>query len=58
MSRLCAYSWPGNIRELQNVIERAVVLSKGPVLKIKGSDLIRFSTSGGSGDYPAQRFVI
>ena len=29
MSRLCAYSWPGNIRELQNVIERAVVLSKG-----------------------------
>ena len=32
LSALKAYSWPGNIRELQNVIERAVVLSKGPVL--------------------------
>jgi formate hydrogenlyase transcriptional activator len=34
MDRLMAYSWPGNIRELQNVIERAVVLSTGPVLDI------------------------
>jgi len=31
---LCRYHWPGNIRELQNVIERAVILSKGPVLKV------------------------
>jgi transcriptional regulator with GAF, ATPase, and Fis domain len=42
MSRLCAYSWPGNIRELQNVIERAVVLSKGPALKIEESALFDF----------------
>jgi PAS domain S-box-containing protein len=42
MSRLCAYSWPGNIRELQNVIERAVVLSKGSVLKVEGSALFDF----------------
>ena len=35
MRRLCAYSWPGNIRELQNVIERAVVLSKGPILTLE-----------------------
>lgn len=34
MARLCAYSWPGNIRELQNVIERAVVLTTGPVLRV------------------------
>jgi len=27
-----AYSWPGNIRELQNMIERAVILSTGPAL--------------------------
>jgi PAS domain S-box-containing protein len=35
MARLCGYSWPGNIRELQNVIERAVVLSSGPVLTVE-----------------------
>ena len=43
MSRLYAYSWPGNIRELQNVIERAVVLNKGPVLKVDGIALFDFS---------------
>jgi len=30
---LKAHDWPGNIRELQNLIERAVVLSSGPVLR-------------------------
>ena len=34
MDRLMRYPWPGNIRELQNVIERAVVLSRGPVLEL------------------------
>ena len=32
MSALRSYQWPGNIRELQNLIERAVILSKGGVL--------------------------
>jgi formate hydrogenlyase transcriptional activator len=31
---LIRYHWPGNIRELQNVIERAVILSSGPVLDV------------------------
>jgi len=39
MNALVRYPWPGNIRELQNVIERAVILSKGPVLKISSADL-------------------
>ena len=32
--RLLRYSWPGNIRELQNVIERAIILARGPLLEI------------------------
>ena len=33
MEALIHYPWPGNIRELQNVIERAVIISRGPVLQ-------------------------
>jgi formate hydrogenlyase transcriptional activator len=32
MFALCSYPWPGNIRELQNLIERAVILSNFAVL--------------------------
>ncbi|HVX67765.1 MAG TPA: sigma 54-interacting transcriptional regulator, partial [Bryobacteraceae bacterium] len=39
MNALVRYHWPGNIRELQNLIERAVILSTGPVLKVPLSDL-------------------
>jgi DNA-binding NtrC family response regulator len=34
MQALLAHSWPGNIRELRNVIERAVVLCPGPVISL------------------------
>jgi formate hydrogenlyase transcriptional activator len=34
MDALTGYDWPGNIRELQNLIERAVILSPGPVLDV------------------------
>jgi formate hydrogenlyase transcriptional activator len=39
MDALNRYHWPGNIRELQNVIERAVIISTGPALNIDVSDL-------------------
>jgi formate hydrogenlyase transcriptional activator len=39
MNTLCHYHWPGNIRELQNVIERAVILSTGSVLRVPRSEL-------------------
>jgi formate hydrogenlyase transcriptional activator len=39
MDRLLNYSWPGNIRELQNVIERAAILSQRSVLEL-GSDTV------------------
>jgi formate hydrogenlyase transcriptional activator len=34
MASLVSYNWPGNIRELQNLIERAVILSRGSVLEV------------------------
>jgi formate hydrogenlyase transcriptional activator len=39
MSDLQAWHWPGNIRELENVIERAVIVSPGPVLQVPVADL-------------------
>jgi formate hydrogenlyase transcriptional activator len=39
IDRLSSYSWPGNIRELQNVIERAAILSHSSVLELE-PDLI------------------
>jgi transcriptional regulator with GAF, ATPase, and Fis domain len=35
MVRLINYPWPGNIRELRNVIERAMIQSHGPVLEVQ-----------------------
>jgi transcriptional regulator with GAF, ATPase, and Fis domain len=34
LEQLQRYAWPGNIRELQNVLERACVLATGPVVKL------------------------
>ena len=39
MDALSRYHWPGNIRELQNIIERAVIISTGPVLSVDVADL-------------------
>jgi len=39
LERLQAYNWPGNIRELQNVIERSVILSSGDVFAVDDAGL-------------------
>src|SRR3989475_11534752 len=39
MDALVRYPWPGNVREMQNIIERAVILSPGPSLRIPLGDL-------------------
>jgi formate hydrogenlyase transcriptional activator len=49
LNALVRYDWPGNIRELQNVIERAVIVSAGSVLKVPLDDL---RTRNGSADAP------
>jgi formate hydrogenlyase transcriptional activator len=51
MDAVLRYSWPGNIRELQNLIERAVILSPGEVLQVPVSEIdegIGSATSRGS----------
>jgi len=40
MDALTNYDWPGNIRELQNVLERSVILSNGSALQVPMSELI------------------
>lgn len=39
MDVLVHYPWPGNVREMQNVIERAVILSPGPALRMDATEL-------------------
>jgi len=46
MAALTQYHWPGNIRELENVIERAVILSPGSVLHVPSRDLQSRITPG------------
>ncbi|MBN9518528.1 sigma 54-interacting transcriptional regulator [bacterium] len=40
LAALRAYPWPGNIRELQHLIERAVILSAGPELRVPLAELV------------------
>ena len=46
MAALGRYTWPGNIRELENVIERAVILCSGASLEIPMRDLNSRITAG------------
>jgi len=62
MAALCRFSWPGNIRELQNLIERAVIMTPGNVLQIQVSDLqesnrILSSMAGTLEDVERQRIL-
>jgi len=54
MHLLTKYSWPGNIRELQNIIERAVVLTEGTQLQI-GEEVLSGPASNGSVANPGRQ---
>src|ERR1017187_2004392 len=52
---LVAYSWPGNIRELRNAVERAVVLSRGATLRKEDlPDILFQSSAPRNGNLPEQ----
>jgi formate hydrogenlyase transcriptional activator len=44
MKKLCAWHWPGNIRELENFIERSVILTQGSALEVPTAEI-----DGGAG---------
>jgi len=50
MARLSSYPWPGNIRELENVIERAVILSRGSELEVSPGLLPAAALSGSASE--------
>jgi formate hydrogenlyase transcriptional activator len=59
MDALSRYSWPGNIRELQNLMERAALLSTGPSLRVPLAEILTDSgvsaASGGNALEQAER---
>lgn len=52
MAKLKAYSWPGNIRELRNLVERYIALADSPVLNIDNSLIGAESSEGIDSDSP------
>lgn len=56
MEKLVSHAWPGNIRELQNVIERSVLASEGNILGEENIDFFNGDGhfSGGNGKTPFQ----
>jgi formate hydrogenlyase transcriptional activator len=40
LDRLCQYDWPGNIRELENIIERGVIHSPEPTFRVPDLDIV------------------
>jgi len=50
MDALSHYTWPGNIRELQNLMERAVLLSTGPSLRVPLAEILTDVSPASSGN--------
>ncbi len=62
MQKIMAYSWPGNIRELMNAVERAIVLARTDLLDAAEIALIMedsaFSVGAGESDQPPQNLSL
>jgi formate hydrogenlyase transcriptional activator len=49
MKALCHYSWPGNVREVENFVERCVILSQGSTLEVPLGELQPVSSPAADG---------
>jgi len=63
MDKLKAYSWPGNIRELRNTVERHIALADGPILSIDQTSIGNDTGEGIDADSPTletleKRYII
>jgi len=54
MERLSGYPWPGNIRELENILERAVILSNGPTLELDPEVFASVTATRAANDGPSR----
>ena len=52
VAHLQAYSWPGNIRELEYVLHRAVLLCRGGVIRVEDLSLRSVAPPAGDGEHP------
>jgi formate hydrogenlyase transcriptional activator len=52
LDQLAAYPWPGNIRELRNILERAVILCEGGTLRLDGEELRPAGAAAAAGPMP------
>ena len=52
MEMLISNDWPGNVRELRNVLERAAVLARGPIITPPEIDLATPPPRGGQRRLP------
>jgi Nif-specific regulatory protein len=50
LERMMQYRWPGNVREIKNVVERAVVLARGDKIEAEDLALTKLSTAGDTVD--------
>ncbi len=55
LDALTRYDWPGNIRELQNLVERSLILSPGPVLQIAIPEFVADSGAAAPKDEDPER---
>ena len=50
LEEMVQYRWPGNVREVKNVVERAVVLARGEYIDLEDLALTRLTTDGDTGN--------